>query len=87
EFVGGVLFAPTAFTLVWFGVFGLSAIEAEMSGQLSLAVQVQQDPSVAIFAFLEGLPLSGVAAALSVAIIVIFFTTSSDSASLVIDML
>jgi len=87
EFVGGVLFAPTVFTLVWFGIFGLSAIQGEMSGQLSLAAQVQQDPSVAIFAFLEGFPLTSVASALSVVIIVIFFTTSSDSASLVIDLL
>jgi len=87
EFVAGVLFAPTAFTLVWFGIFGLSAIQVEMDGQIALAEQVQQDPSVAIFAFLEALPLSGVASALSVIIIVIFFTTSSDSASLVIDML
>ena len=87
EFVAGVLFAPTAFTLVWFGIFGLSAIQVEMNGQIALAEQVQQDPSVAIFAFLEALPLSGLASALSVIIIVIFFTTSSDSASLVIDML
>jgi choline/glycine/proline betaine transport protein len=87
EFVAGVLFAPTVFTLVWFGVFGLSAIQLEMSGQIALAEQVQQDPSVAIFAFLQALPLSGLASALSVVIIVIFFTTSSDSASLVIDML
>jgi len=87
EFVAGVLFAPTAFTLVWFGIFGLSAINVEMNGQIALAEQVQQDPSVAIFAFLEALPLSGLASALSVIIIVIFFTTSSDSASLVIDML
>ncbi|PCM44771.1 BCCT family transporter [Marinobacter sp. ANT_B65] len=87
EFVAGVLFAPTAFTLVWFGVFGLSAINVEMSGEIALAEQVRLDPSVAIFAFLEALPFSGVASALSVAIIVVFFTTSSDSASLVIDML
>ncbi|PLW84034.1 multidrug DMT transporter permease [Kineobactrum sediminis] len=87
EFVAGVLFAPTAFTLVWFGIFGLSAIQVEMSGQVALAEQVRQDPSVAIFAFLETLPLAGVASGLSVVIIVIFFTTSSDSASLVIDML
>ena len=87
EFVAGVLFAPTAFTLVWFGVFGLSAIQVEMNGQIALADQVQQDPSVAIFAFLEAFPLAEVASALSVVIIVIFFTTSSDSASLVIDML
>lgn len=87
EFVAGVLLAPTAFTLVWFGIFGLSAIQVEMDGQVALAEQVQQDPSVAIFAFLEALPLSGLAQALSVIIIIIFFTTSSDSASLVIDML
>lgn len=87
EFVAGVLFAPTAFTLVWFGIFGLSAINVEMNGEVALAEQVQQDPSVAVFAFLEAFPLAEVASALSVVIIVIFFTTSSDSASLVIDML
>ncbi len=87
EFIAGVLFAPTAFTLLWFGIFGLSAIQVEMTGQVDLAEQVQIDPSVAIFAFLQALPLSQVASAMSVVIIVIFFTTSSDSASLVIDML
>lgn len=87
EFVIGVLLAPTAFTLVWFGVFGLSAIDVETSGQIALADQVQQDPSVAIFAFLEAFPLSGFVSGLSVIVIAIFFTTSSDSASLVIDML
>ena len=87
EFVAGVLFAPTAFTLVWFGIFGLSAINVEMNGLVALADQVQRDPSVAIFAFLDVFPLAEAASALSVVIIVIFFTTSSDSASLVIDML
>ncbi|EMP56414.1 glycine/betaine transporter [Marinobacter santoriniensis NKSG1] len=87
EFVFGVLFAPTAFTLIWFGVFGLSAIHVEMSGQIGLAEQVRADPSVAIFAFLQALPWTELASLLSVIIIVIFFTTSSDSASLVIDML
>ena len=87
EFIAGVLLAPTTFTLVWFGVFGLSAMAVEMNGTVALAEQVQADPSVAIFAFLDALPLAQVASALSVVIIVIFFTTSSDSASLVIDML
>ncbi|MGO1246553.1 MAG: BCCT family transporter [Oceanisphaera sp.] len=87
EFVAGVLFAPTVFTLVWFGIFGLSAISVEMDGQIALAEHVQQDPSVAIFAFLEAFPLTQLASLLSVVIIIVFFTTSSDSASLVIDML
>jgi choline/glycine/proline betaine transport protein len=83
EFVAGVLFAPTAFTLVWFGILGLSAIQLEMGGQVALAEQVQQDPSVAVFAFLDAFPMAEVASVLSVVIITIFFTTSSDSASLV----
>src|SRR5699024_1845129 len=59
----------------------------EMSGQIALAHSVQQDPSVAIFAFLEAFPLSSLASLLSVIIVIVFFTTLSDSASLVIDML
>lgn len=70
-----------------FAMPGLSAINVEMNGTVALAEQVQQDPSVAIFAFLEAFPLANVASLLSIIIIVIFFTTSSDSASLVIDML
>jgi choline/glycine/proline betaine transport protein len=87
EFIAGVLFAPTVFTLVWFGVFGLSAIHVEMNGQVALAAQVEQNPAVAIFAFLQALPFAQFSSSLSLIIIVIFFTTSSDSASLVIDML
>ncbi len=87
EFVAGVLLAPTLFTLVWFAVFGLAAIDVAMSGKVELAAQVQDDPSVAIFAFLSVFPLAELASALSVIIIIIFFTTSSDSASLVIDLL
>lgn len=87
EFVAGVLLAPTLFTLVWFSIFGISAIQAQLQGGVDLASQVQQDPSVAVFAFLETYPLATFTSALSVVIIIIFFTTSADSASLVIDTL
>lgn len=87
EFIAGVLLAPTAFTLLWFGVFGLSAIYVESNTEVTLAQLVADDPSVAIFAFLEAFPLAKIASLLSVIIIIFFFTTSSDSASLVIDML
>ena len=87
EFIAGVLLAPTLFTLVWFSIFGISAIQAQLQGGVDLASQVQQDPSVAVFAFLETYPLATFTSALSVVIIIIFFTTSADSASLVIDTL
>lgn len=89
QFVLGVLLLPTAFTIVWFSVFGLSSIKLQMDGKADIVDEVvaQDDVPGALFAFLENFPLSTFVAAVSIFIVVIFFTTSSDSASLVIDML
>ncbi|MES0837141.1 MULTISPECIES: BCCT family transporter [Nocardiopsis] len=89
EFVLGVLVLPTAFSIVWFGVFGLSAFDIEMNrgGGLVREVAVEQDIPGALFAFLEHFPMATFVSAASILIVVIFFTTSSDSASLVVDML
>ncbi|WP_433700136.1 BCCT family transporter [Nocardiopsis sp. CA-288880] len=89
EFVFGVLVLPTAFSIVWFGVFGLSAFDIEMNrgGGLVREVAVEQDIPGALFAFLEHFPMATLVSAASILIVVIFFTTSSDSASLVVDML
>ncbi|WP_398694613.1 BCCT family transporter [Streptomonospora wellingtoniae] len=89
QFVFGVLGLPTAFTIVWFSVFGLSAFNIQMDGQGGLvrAVVDQQDIPGALFAFLENYPLTTLVSGFAVVIVAIFFTTSSDSASLVVDML
>lgn len=89
QFVLGVLLLPTAFTVTWFSIFGLSGIRLQMDGKADLVneVVVQDDIPGALFAFLDSFPMSTFVAAVSVFIVVIFFTTSSDSASLVIDML
>jgi choline/carnitine/betaine transport len=97
EFVLGVLFAPSLFTLVWFAIFGWQAMgfdgigaaaRAEMgesAGQLSEAVA--ESIPLAMFAFLENFPFTTVLQGFAVLIVAIFFATSSDSASLVVDML
>jgi choline/glycine/proline betaine transport protein len=89
EFVIGVLGLPTLFTIVWFSIFGLSAIRIQMEGPGGLVQEVvdQGDIPGALFAFLENFPLTTLVSGISVLIVVIFFTTSSDSASLVVDML
>jgi choline/glycine/proline betaine transport protein len=90
QFVGGVLVAPTIFTIIWFTTFGLSAIDLDASQGGQLSELITSDPDnvpLSLFAFLESLPLATVISWLAVLIVVIFFTTSSDSASLVIDML
>ncbi|MDE3721323.1 BCCT family transporter [Nocardiopsis sp. N85] len=89
EFVLGVLAVPTAFSIVWFGVFGLSAFDIELNqgGDLVRAVVVEEDLPGALFAFLANYPAATLLSAVSILIVVVFFTTSSDSASLVVDML
>lgn len=87
EFVGGVLFAPVLFSIVWFCIFGLSAIDIELWGHGGLVEQVDEDVAIALFSLLQHYPMAQLTSGLSVLIVVIFFATSADSASLVMDML
>jgi choline/carnitine/betaine transport len=90
EFVLGVLFAPSLFTLVWFAIFGWSAMEIEgiggAGGSISNAIEESGVP-LAMFEFFESFPATTLLQGLAVVIVAIFFATSSDSASLVVDML
>ncbi|WP_375263086.1 BCCT family transporter, partial [Palleronia sp.] len=97
EFVLGVLFAPSAFTVVWFAIFGWSAMGidgigvaaradlGEQAGRISDAVA--ESVPLAMFAFFESFPATTFVQGVAVVIVAIFFATSSDSASLVVDML
>lgn len=97
EFVLGVLFAPSIFTLIWFAIFGWSAMSIDgigdearaalgaEAGQISEAVA--ESIPLAMFAFFEHFPFTTLIQGLAVVIVAIFFATSSDSASLVVDML
>ena len=86
EFVIGVLLVPTGFTFLWMTVFGNTAISLDMSqaaGAISQAVTT--DLSTAIFHFLEELPGTAITSTLAVLLVAVFFVTSADSGSLVID--
>lgn len=88
EFLTGVLLVPTGFTFMWMTVFGNTSINMIMNkGITSLADQVNADTSLALFAFLEHFPLSSVLSMVAVCMVILFFVTSADSGSLVIDML
>jgi choline/glycine/proline betaine transport protein len=89
EFVMGVLFAPSLFTLVWFAIFGWSAMDIDGIGGSGGAITeaVGLGPEFAMFAFFEDFPATTLIQGLAVVIVAIFFATSSDSASLVVDIL
>ena len=81
------MLVPTAVTLVWFGVFGNTALHLELYGPGGLTEAVNQDVSTAIYVLLQHLPLSTFTSLLAVLVVAVFFITSSDSASFVVDML
>jgi choline/glycine/proline betaine transport protein len=87
EFIKGVLFVPTLVTFVWMTTFGNSALHIEMFGAGGIATAVQENIPVSLFVLLENFPLDLVTATLAVAVVVTFFVTSSDSGSLVIDII
>ncbi|ROQ22546.1 BCCT family transporter [Gallaecimonas pentaromativorans] len=88
EFVIGVLCVPVGFTFMWMTFFGDTAIHMMLTqGIDSIGQAVEDDTSTAIFKFLKELPWSGVMSLLATLLVVTFFVTSSDSGSLVIDMI
>ncbi len=88
EFVTGVLLVPLGFTFIWMTIYGNTALHmVAIEGITGLSDAVAADASVALFRFLEELPLTALTSTLATLLVVIFFVTSSDSGSLVIDML
>ncbi|OLT15839.1 choline transporter [Serinicoccus sp. CUA-874] len=88
EFITGVLLVPTLLTMAWFVIMGGTALHRQIFGDGSL---VGEDGSVstneALFQMLDGLPGGPFLAGLAIVMIVIFFVTSSDSGSFVVDMI
>lgn len=88
EFVGGVLLVPVGVSFAWLSVFGNTALHFEMfEGNSSIAAAVQDNLPVALFVLLEQLPWGAITATLATLLVITFFVTSSDSGSLVIDIL
>lgn len=88
EFVIGVLLVPVGFTFMWMTFFGNTALHMIMlDGYTELAGAVSADTAVALFQFFEHLPLASITSLLATILVITFFVTSSDSGSLVIDML
>jgi len=84
EFLLAVLLMPVAVSVVWFTVFGTTAIEQTANNVGELANGFT-DASLVLFQMLHNLPFSAIVSAFAVALLLIFFVTSSDSGSLVID--
>ncbi|RMB02878.1 BCCT family transporter [Eilatimonas milleporae] len=87
EFVLGVLLVPSLLTFLWMTSFGNTALDMIDGGATVIADRVTDNLPVALFVFLEQFPLSEVVSLVATVLVISFFVTSSDSGSLVIDII
>ncbi len=90
EFVVGVLFLPSLFSMVWLSSFGGAALNVDLAtegiGPIA-GTMFEEGQAAAMFLMLDQYPLTLLTASLAVVLVTTFFVTSSDSGSLVIDHL
>ncbi|MFZ5738697.1 MAG: BCCT family transporter [Pseudomonadota bacterium] len=88
EFVIAVLFVPAGFTFFWMTVFGNTALWIDTTvAQGALHRAVASDLSTALFQFFQYLPFPMLTSSIAVMLVAVFFVTSADSGSLVVDTL
>ncbi|MBN1239434.1 MAG: BCCT family transporter, partial [Gammaproteobacteria bacterium] len=87
EFIAGVLLAPSLTIFFWMVVFGNTAINFELAGDGGLVEAVHADIATVIFVLFEQLPFSTIMTMTAIVVIAIFFVTSADSGSLVVNIL
>ncbi|MFF0473179.1 BCCT family transporter [Streptomyces sp. NPDC004284] len=87
EFLVGVLLVPSGATVVWFCVMGGTAIRLESTGAADLATAMKDGAEASLFAMLEALPIGTVTSVLAMLLVMTYFITSADSASLVMGSL
>lgn len=88
EFVAGVLLVPTLVGMLWFSVFGGSGLHREIFGAGGIIdTEGAVSTDLALFQMLDGLPASTLLSIVAMFLVVVFFVTSSDSGSFVVDML
>ncbi|WP_321449512.1 BCCT family transporter [uncultured Cohaesibacter sp.] len=89
EFITCVLLIPSLVCVLWMAVFGGVAIDQVLTDPLTSAVKDNvidnYNPPLSLFAMLEGLPFSSITSVIAIVLVIVFFVTSSDSGSLVID--
>jgi BCCT family betaine/carnitine transporter len=84
EFLVAVLLIPTTVTIVWMTAFGGGGL-GQAVDQVGLLADGISDVALSLFYMLENLPLTALTSFVGIVLVLVFFITSSDSGSLVID--
>ena len=82
EFVVCVLLIPSVVSVLWMTAFGGTAITMLTAGAQTIA---DAPLELKLFTMLDELPLAAITSFIAIVLVIVFFVTSSDSGSLVID--
>ena len=85
EFIISVLIVPSLACVLWMTVFGETAIIQFVRDGYEAATKAELP--LQLFSMLDGLPLAQITSFIAIILVVVFFVTSSDSGSLVIDVI
>jgi BCCT family betaine/carnitine transporter len=83
EFVVCVLLIPSLVCVLWMSVFGGVAIQQVIQDGYTAAQEAPLE--LKLFKMLDALPLTQITSLIGIVLVIVFFVTSSDSGSLVID--
>ena len=84
QFVAGVLMVPTLVGMIWFSIWGGNGLFRQWFGTGDLSDITAEESMFRIF---EQFPATQLLSVLGIIVVAVFFITSSDSGSLVVDML
>ena len=82
QFLIAVLIVPSIISVLWMTALGGTAIDETLGGFTGITDAVLE---LKLFAMLAQLPLSAITSFVGIVLVIVFFVTSSDSGSLVID--
>lgn len=87
QFIAGTVLAPSLVGFAWFSIFGGTALYMEIFQGVPLAEAVKADVSTALFALFSALPGGAIMSVVVTVLVLVFFVTSGDSATLVLSMM
>lgn len=85
EFIICVLIIPTVVGAIWMTVFGGAALDQVMSGAGEALSGAALE--LKMFTMFDAFPMTGILSFIGIVLVIVFFVTSSDSGSLVIDQI
>jgi BCCT family betaine/carnitine transporter len=83
EFIICVILIPTALSILWMATFGGTAISQVIADAAAPVAAAAQE--IKLFEMVKEFPFTGLLSMVGIILVLVFFVTSSDSGSLVID--